>query len=56
MSYQHLSMDERNVIFRMKLLGHRPAEIAGHRGRRPLGWGGAGGRHSERMNSSYIFA
>jgi len=28
MSYRHLTMDERNVIFRMTLLGHSQAEIA----------------------------
>ena len=28
MSYRHLSMDERNVIWRMKFLGHTHAEIA----------------------------
>ena len=28
MPYKHLSMDERNVIHRMQVLGHTPAEIA----------------------------
>jgi IS30 family transposase len=35
MSYQHLTMDERNVIFRMKILGHGQAETARCRGRDP---------------------
>ncbi len=35
MSYQHLTMDERNVIWRMKLLGHTQAETAGCLGRDP---------------------
>ena len=28
MSYRHLTMDERNVIYRMRFLGHSNAEIA----------------------------
>jgi len=28
MSYHHLTMDERNVIYRMRFLGHSDAEIA----------------------------
>jgi IS30 family transposase len=28
MSYSHLTMDERNVIYRMRWLGHCDAEIA----------------------------
>ena len=28
MSYRHLTMDERNVIYRMQLQGYTPAEIA----------------------------
>lgn len=28
MSYRHLTMDERNVIFRMKILGHGQTETA----------------------------
>jgi IS30 family transposase len=35
MSYRHLSMDERNVIWRMKVLGHSQAETAGCLGRDP---------------------
>ena len=35
MPYKHLSMDERNVIYRMKFLGHSQAEIARCLGRHP---------------------
>jgi IS30 family transposase len=28
MSYRHLTMDQRNVIYRMRFLGHTDAEIA----------------------------
>ena len=35
MSYQHLTMDERNVIWRMRLQGHNQAEIARCLGRHP---------------------
>jgi len=35
MSYTHLTMDERNVIYRMRFLGHSDAEIARCLGRAP---------------------
>ena len=35
MSYRHLTMDERNVIWRMRLLGHSQAGIARCLGRHP---------------------
>ncbi len=35
MSYTHLTMDERNVIYRMRFLGHSQAEIARCLGRSP---------------------
>ena len=35
MSYKHLTLDERNVIYRMRFLGKSQAEIACCLGRRP---------------------
>ena len=55
MSYRHLSMDERNVIYRMKLLGHGPAEIARCLGRHPGTIGRELKRNAQVIGDSYLF-